>query len=130
MNILKNLYIMANDKQQSGLMFNALTAGSKIVGTITADSDFRIDGLIEGDLQCSGKVVIGEGGKVKGTVNCANAEIMGMMEGKITCSQQLSLRESGRIQGDVHTKTLIVEPGAQFNGTCSMGAEKSAPLKG
>ena len=111
-------------------MFNALTAGSKIVGTITADSDFRIDGLIEGDLQCSGKVVIGEGGKVKGTVNCANAEIMGMMEGKITCSQQLSLRESGRIQGDVHTKTLIVEPGAQFNGTCSMGAEKSAPLKG
>ena len=122
---------MANDKQQSGLMFNALTAGSKIVGNITADSDFRIDGLIEGDLQCSGKVVIGEGGKVKGTVNCANAEIMGMMEGKITCSQQLSLRESGRIQGDVHTKTLIVEPGAQFNGTCAMGSNDkvAAPAK-
>ena len=51
MNILKNLYIMANDKQQSGLMFNALTAGSKIVGNITADSDYRIDGLVEGDLQ-------------------------------------------------------------------------------
>ena len=29
---------MANDKQQSGMMFNALTAGSKIVGNITADS--------------------------------------------------------------------------------------------
>ena len=46
---------MANEKQQSGLMFNALTAGSKIVGSITADSDFRIDGMIEGDLNCSGK---------------------------------------------------------------------------
>ena len=121
---------MANEKQQSGLMFTALTAGSKIVGNIVADSDFRIDGLIEGDLQCTGKVVIGEAGRVKGTIGCQNAEILGLLEGKITCGQQLSLRSSGKIQGDVQTKTLIVEPGAIFNGTCSMGAEKSAPLKG
>jgi cytoskeletal protein CcmA (bactofilin family) len=116
---------MANDKQ-GGLMFNALTAGSKIVGNITADSDYRIDGLIEGELNCTGKVVIGEGGRVKGTIVCANAEIMGMMDGKITCHQQLSLRASGKIQGDVHTKTLIVEPGAQFNGTCAMGSNTVA----
>ncbi len=120
---------MANERQQSGMMFNALTAGSKIVGNITADSDFRIDGLIEGDLNCTGKVVIGEAGKIKGTVSCANAEIMGLMEGKINCSQQLSLRTSGKIVGDVHTKTLIVEPGAMFNGTCSMGAEKAPEIK-
>ena len=116
---------MANEKQQGGLMFNALTAGSKIVGNITADSDFRIDGLIEGDLQCTGKVVIGEAGRVKGTISCQNAEILGLMEGKITCSQQMSLRASGKIQGDVLTKTLIVEPGAIFNGTCAMGGAKA-----
>jgi cytoskeletal protein CcmA (bactofilin family) len=120
---------MANEKQQSGLMFNALTAGSKIVGNITADSDYRIDGLIEGDLNCTGKVVIGEAGKIKGTVSCANAEIMGLMEGKINCSQQLSLRASGKIVGDVKTKTLIVEPGAMFNGTCSMGNAAPAEIK-
>ena len=111
-------------------MFNALTAGSKIVGNITADSDFRIDGLIEGEINCTGKIVIGEAGRVKGSIVCENAEILGLMDGKISCRQQLSLRASGKIQGDVQTKTLIVEPGALFNGTCSMGAEKSAPLKG
>ena len=121
---------MANEKQQSGMMFNALTAGSKIVGNITADSDFRIDGLIEGEINCTGKIVIGEAGRVKGSIVCQNAEILGLMDGKISCHQQLSLRASGKIQGDVQTKTLIVEPGALFNGTCSMGAEKSAPLKG
>ena len=120
---------MANERQQSGLMFNALTAGSKIVGNITADSDYRIDGLIEGDLQCTGKVVIGEAGRIQGTVSCQNAEILDLMEGKINCSQQLSLRASGKIIGDVRTKTLIVEPGAIFNGTCSMGAEKAAEPK-
>lgn len=111
---------MANENK-GGLMFNALTAGSKIVGNITADSDFRIDGMIEGELNCTGKVVIGEGGRVKGAINCLNAEIMGLLEGKINCSQQLSLRANGKINGDVQTKTLIVEPGAQFNGTCKMG---------
>ena len=119
---------MASDNK-SGLMFNALTAGSKIVGNITADSDFRIDGTIEGELNCTGKVVIGEGGRVKGTINCQNAEIMGLLEGKVVCSQQLSLRSSAKIQGDVVTKTLIVEPGAQFNGTCSMGSTQAAPIK-
>ena len=110
---------MANDKQQSGMMFNALTAGSKIVGNITADSDFRIDG----------QVVIGEAGRIKGTVVCTNAEILGLMEGKITCAQQLSLRANGKINGDVHTKTLIVEPGALFNGTCKMGGAPSIEKK-
>ena len=117
---------MANEKQ-GGLMFNALTAGSKIVGNITADSDFRIDGTIEGELNCTGKVVIGEGGKVKGTINCANAEIMGLLDGKVICTQQLSLRANGKINGDVQTKTLIVEPGAIFNGTCSMGNKAQLP---
>ena len=115
---------MANEKQ-GGSMFNALTVGSKVVGTIAADSDFRIDGLIEGDLQCSGKVVIGEEGKVKGTITCQNAEILGFLDGKITCYQQLSLRSSGKIEGEVKTKTLIVEPGATFDGSCSM-AQKGA----
>ncbi len=32
-------------------MFNALTAGSKIIGTVIADSDIRIDGTIEGDVK-------------------------------------------------------------------------------
>ena len=117
--------LMSNEKQQGGLMFNALTAGSKIVGTITADSDYRVDGLIEGDLQCTGKVVIGEAGRVKGTIVCQNAEIMGLLDGKITCHHQLSLRSNGKIQGDVQTKTLIVEPGALFNGTCGMGSNQA-----
>ena len=116
-----------NEKQASGMMFNALTSGSKIVGTITADNDFRIDGTIEGDLNCTGKVVIGEAGRIKGTITCQNAEILGLMDGKITCHQQLSLRASGKIQGDVVTKTLIVEPGAQFNGTCAMNNSSKMP---
>ncbi len=118
---------MATQTQQpTGTLYNALTAGSKIIGTIIADSDIRIDGTVEGDLQCSGKVVIGEKGFIKGTINCQNAEILGKMDGKIDVKQTLALRATSNLHGEVRTQTLIVEPNAQFNGTCSMGNKPAA----
>lgn len=125
---IQKLYPMAT-QQQTGTLYNALTAGSKIIGTIIADSDIRIDGTIEGDLQCSGKVVIGEKGKLKGTIDCQNAEIMGTMEGKIAVHHTLALRATGKIQGELKTQTLIVEPNAIFNGSCSMSPEPKAAGK-
>lgn len=109
---------------QFGALYNSLTAGSKIIGTVVADSDFRIDGVIEGDIQCKGKIVIGEKGAVQGDVTCQNADILGCVEGKMKIENTLSLRATGSIKGDVQTKILIVEPKAQFNGSCSMKQEE------
>jgi len=120
---------MAYQQQQqpAGTMFNALTAGSKIIGTVVADSDIRIDGTLEGDLQCTGKVVIGEKGLLKGTVACQNAEILGRVEGKIEVAQTLALRATAKLEGELKTQTLIVEPNAVFNGTCQMGKPTTLP---
>lgn len=104
----------------TGAMYNALTNGSKIVGKIFADSDFRIDGEVEGTITCNGKVVIGQKGYLKGSISCINAEIIGKVDGDIVVSETLSLRSTAIIKGDVKTKILMVEPNAVFNGTCSM----------
>lgn len=118
-----------NTNSQPGTLYNALTAGSKIIGTIVADSDIRIDGTVEGDLTCTGKVVIGEQGKLKGTISCQNAEILGAMDGKMEVKGTLALRASGNIKGDVITQVLIVEPEAVFNGSCSMNKPAAEPVK-
>ena len=104
----------------AGAMYNALTNGSRIVGKIFADSDFRIDGEVEGTITCNGKVVIGQKGYLKGSISCVNAEIIGTVEGDINVSETLSLRSTAVINGEVKTKILMVEPSAVFNGTCSM----------
>jgi len=103
-----------------GAMYNALTNGSKIVGQIMADSDFRIDGEVEGNITCSGKVVIGQKGFLKGSISCVNAEVIGTVEGDISVSETLTLRATAVIIGEVKTKILLVEPNAVFDGTCSM----------
>lgn len=120
---------MATTQQQAGTLYNALTAGSKIIGTIIADSDIRIDGRVEGEVQCTGKVVLGEKGQIKGDISCQNAEIMGALDGRIAVQQTLALRSTANVQGDVKTQTLIVEPNAIFNGTCSMGKNQETTTK-
>lgn len=112
----------------TGAMYNALTNGSKIVGKIIADSDFRIDGEVEGTINCNGKVVIGQKGILKGSISCVNAEIIGTVEGDIVVSETLSLRSTGVIKGEVTTKILVVEPEAVFDGTCSMRVTSSATI--
>ena len=112
----------------TGAMYNALTNGSKIVGKILADSDFRIDGEVEGDIICKGKVVIGQKGLLKGSISCVSAEVVGTVDGDIVVSENLSLLSTAFITGDVKTKILMVEPNAIFNGTCSMRNTDSRPV--
>ena len=115
-----------NQQNQQGALYNAITAESKIIGTIVANNDIRIDVTVEGDIQCRGKVVIGEKGFVHGNIQCTNAEVQGRIEGKVEALQTLALRASANIQGDVVTQSLIVEPNAIFCGTCQMGKKNAA----
>ena len=115
-----------NQQNQQGALYNAITAESKIIGTIVANNDIRIDGTVEGDIQCRGKVVIGEKGFVHGNIQCTNAEVQGRIEGKVEALQTLALRASAHIEGDVITQSLIVEPNAIFCGTCQMGKKNAA----
>ena len=57
----------------------------------------------------------------------SDAEILGNLDGKIDVKNTLALRASGVIKGEVNTQILIVEPNAQFNGSCSMKKAEETP---
>ncbi len=102
---------------------NTIVAGTEITGDINSNNDFRFDGTMTGNLKTTGKVVIGETGKVNGEIDCKNLEILGEIHGKIKVSELLSLKATSKIFGDIATKKLAIEPGAKFTGNCKMGDE-------
>jgi cytoskeletal protein CcmA (bactofilin family) len=102
---------------------NMIGAGTKIVGTIQTSVDFRIDGIIEGNITSDSKIVIGSSGVVVGEIVCSSAEISGELKGKINVSESLALKSSAKIYGDIKTVKLMVEPGAMFTGACVMRSE-------
>ena len=99
---------------------NRIGKGTKIIGDIISDADFRIDGSLEGNVKTSGRVVIGKTGLIKGKVECLNADIEGKFSGELHVSDILALKASAHIQGDVVAGKLAVEPGATFNASCTM----------
>ena len=108
---------------------NTFAQDTKIVGDIDSDGDIRMDGVMEGRLNCKGRVVIGPEARIKGTINAQNAEILGSVEGEINVIDLLSLKATAMIIGNLIMGKFIVEPGASFTGNCKMnGSEKNLPV--
>lgn len=99
---------------------NRIEKGTKITGEIQSESDFRIDGILEGSISTSGKVVIGKEGKINGKVICKNADFEGVFSGNLEVKETLTLKSSSKTEGDVIISKLIVDAGALFNAKCSM----------
>jgi len=102
---------------------NMIGPGTKIVGDIQTNGDFKIDGNIEGNVSSKGKVVVGVNGFVKGEIICSNAIISGSVNGKLVVSELLAMQSSSKISGDIRAAKLSIEPGAIFTGTCTMGSD-------
>lgn len=119
--------MFGNDKQNKKETLvpggaNQIFAGTVITGEISSNNDIRIDGTVIGTLNCKGKVVLGANGRVEGNVNCLTADISGTIHGNINVTELLNLKNTANLLGDMVTNKLAIEPGANFTGSCSMGA--------
>ena len=104
---------------------NILAKSTSIIGDLKSDGDFRIDGVFQGTITTTGRVIIGLEGSIEGKVCCENADIEGVFKGDLKVNNTLSVKASASISGEVVLGKLAVEPGATFNATCAMkGAVK------
>ena len=99
---------------------NKISEGTKIVGDIVSEGGFRVEGTVEGTFKTTGKVVVGKSGFIKGTLECSDADFEGKFAGTLIISGTLSLKPTANIEGEVTVGKLAVEPGANFNASCSM----------
>ena len=105
---------------------NQLKNGTIITGDLSSESDARIDGTINGNINVKGKIIIGSTGKVIGDITCSFCDIEGRVKGKLTIHNSLTLKSTANYTGEISTKKLIIEPGAVFNGSCKMDSIKHA----
>jgi len=115
-----NILMKNKDNSSSGIAHNAMAAGTYIKGDIKAEEDFRIDGKLDGNIECAGKVIIGPQAEVFGNIQCHNTDLMGIVTGNIVIYEVASLKASVRFTGEIVAKYIEIEPGASFNGTCKM----------
>ena len=83
----------------------------------------RVEGLVDGKLECSDTLDLGQAGRLNNAVTVGKRfTVAGQVFGNITCGGELRLLASAKVTGDVHCKKLIIEEGAALNGICTMRA--------
>ena len=72
--------------------FSRIEKSTSIKGNLKTNSDIRIDGSLDGNIETKGKIIVGRGASVKGNILCIFAEIEGKFKGKINVQETLSLK--------------------------------------
>lgn len=121
------VYIMLNKnkkKEYSPLTISdslsILSNAATIRGEINIDDDLRIDGNVSGNINSQGRVIVGLGGCVTGTIRSKSVELVGKIYGDIIVSEIAILRASSFCNGDLIAANLEIEAGASFCGNCKM----------
>ena len=91
--------------------------------------DVQILGRFKGEIELSGRLMMGEGSRVEAKVIAEQADIAGEFSGELKV-RNLILLEKARVEGTLEAQNLAVREGAQLNGSVSSGGAKgdlSAP---
>jgi cytoskeletal protein CcmA (bactofilin family) len=105
-----NLSVISNDLKIIGQGLRIISQGT-----------LQVDGEVEGDVVGS-EVIIGELGKVTGTVAAEQVTVRGKISGAIR-AVTVSLQSSAHVEGDIHHMQLAIEQGAAFDGRCRRPAD-------
>lgn len=100
---------------------NFFGSGTRIEGTVRADNSVRIDGTLKGKLICKNTLTVGVNGVIEGEVEAQNAIVGGKINGKVKVAEKLVLESKSKLVGELKASKLIIDEGAVFEGTSSMG---------
>jgi cytoskeletal protein CcmA (bactofilin family) len=85
--------------------------------------DVHVYGRFKGQIEITGRLVVGEGGRLEAHVAADAVEIAGDFKGDLK-TRSLVLMEKARVDGNLEAQTLAVREGAQLNGAVNTGAER------
>jgi cytoskeletal protein CcmA (bactofilin family) len=101
-----------------------LFKGCRVSGQLSFQGPARIDGIVDGEIQCQGALTIGEGAEVRAKISGEVVVIRGKVEGNVTAKEKVELLGPARLIGNVSAPRLIISEGVVLDGDCSMGVAK------
>lgn len=100
-----------------------LGVGTEFKGKIVFQGTLRVDGTVDGEIDGTDTIIVGETGTIVGLCKVGKIVVSGKIRGDIYASEQIVLKRGAEVHGKIVTPSLIIEEGASFNGSCKMGRE-------
>jgi len=99
-------------------------AEAVVNGPIKLRGGIIVYGKVYGDIHTEGPVRITISGEVIGDIQASDAHIGGSIQGNVTVSNRIVLGRKSELKGDLIYHSLVIEDGAQFEGSCTVIGNK------
>ena len=109
---------------QSGAL---LSRGVSIKGLVKFQNELLIDGEVEGTINSTGTLTIGEHARICGEIRTKSVKVRGMVEGNIFVTERCELQAGCTLRGDIEAPQLMIDENATFLGSAKIGTVKSLP---
>lgn len=106
-----------------------ISTGVVLEGNMKCTGNIRVDGTINGDIVAEGNITVGTNGKVVGEISANDINIGGKVDGIVRAQNKVVLEAKAMLKGELITKILVIEAGAQFDGTSKMTSAEKVPIK-
>lgn len=103
---------------------------SSFNGHYRSTHNLRIEGVVDGEIECESTLTIAEEARVRAKVVAQNVIVGGSLEGEVTCPGRFQILPKGRVVGKVVAGTLEILAGAFYQGELSMHPQESQAQKG
>jgi len=105
-------------------------SGIRVSGDVVADSNLKVEGIIEGrSVESSNDVEVAESGKVVANIDAKVIRIGGEVTGDISGAEKVIILKSGRVLGNIVAPRVQLEDGALFRGSIDMNPAPVAEVK-
>ena len=94
--------------------------GVEFRGTISYSGTVRIDGVLDGEIETDGALLIGEEAVIHAKVTAGTIICKGQMTGDVVARDRVKLRAPAIFSGNIKTSMLSIEDGVIFNGGLEM----------
>jgi cytoskeletal protein CcmA (bactofilin family) len=101
--------------------------GSLVRGSVRGDGNLEILGRVEGDVNVTGEVTLGEEALVRGNIAAARVFIAGAVQGDLRGNEAVQVEAGGRVIGDLTSPRIGLAPGALVKGTVRTDGEAPLP---
>lgn len=97
-----------------------LAPSALISGNVRATS-CRVDGLVEGRVECTQELELGKTGRLSADALGGKEVIIGgQIFGDVSTGGVARLLATAKVNGNIRTRRVVIEEGALFNGSCTM----------
>lgn len=94
--------------------------GCHFEGKLRSEANLRLEGKFQGEMECTGEIVIGESGEAHSTIKGSEIIVAGKVFGDIITEGKLTITASGQVDGNVSAHTLVIADGGVLNGISIM----------